>query len=84
MKPQNPKSLSASTNSTNHKMCKFKQTKIGLSAHKVQAGIIPEEWEVKSINEVANEQKAHPQCKNIIIKLSGCYYGGINSKIHCK
>ncbi len=38
---------SASTNSTNHKMCADKQTKIGLSEHKVQAGLIHEEWEVR-------------------------------------
>ncbi len=44
MKPQNPKSLSASTNSTNHKMCKFKQTEIGL---------IQEALEVRAIGEIA-------------------------------
>ncbi len=51
MKSPKHKSLSASTNPTNHKMCADKQTKIGLSEHKVQAGIIPEEWEVKRLGD---------------------------------
>ncbi len=32
---------------------KFKQTEIGLPEHKVQAGIIPEEWGVRAIGEIA-------------------------------
>ncbi len=51
MKSPKHKSLYASTNPTNHKMCKFKQTEISLLVHKVQAGIIPKEWEVIAIGE---------------------------------
>ncbi len=54
MKPRpKHKFKSASTDSTNHKMFADKQTKIGLSAHKVQAGLTPEEWEVITIGEIA-------------------------------